>query len=74
MKSLLGDDSDGGPAVSRQLRLIRILMRVPAAFCRVIGFRSRYGVFFTPELYLFFFFFSSLDTVGLFAKDPNILH
>ncbi|XVE58863.1 hypothetical protein DITRI_Ditri04bG0203100 [Diplodiscus trichospermus] len=46
-------------------------MRVPAAFCGVIGFRPSYGVVSHTGIIPVS---SSLDTVGLFAKDPNILH
>ncbi|XP_022725878.1 outer envelope protein 64, chloroplastic-like isoform X2 [Durio zibethinus] len=46
-------------------------VRVPAAFCGVIGFRPSYGVVSHTGIIPVS---SSLDTVGLFAKDPNILH
>ncbi|GMJ10838.1 translocon at the outer membrane of chloroplasts 64-III [Hibiscus trionum] len=45
-------------------------VRVPAAFCGVIGFRPSYGVISNTGIIPVS---SSLDTVGLFAKDPNIL-
>ncbi|XP_022738460.1 outer envelope protein 64, chloroplastic-like isoform X2 [Durio zibethinus] len=45
-------------------------VRVPAAFCGVIGFRPSYGVVSHTGIIPVS---SSLDTVGLFAKDPNIL-
>ncbi|XVF09459.1 hypothetical protein REPUB_Repub07fG0094500 [Reevesia pubescens] len=45
-------------------------VRIPAAFCGVIGFRPSYGVVSQTGIIPVS---SSLDTVGLFAKDPNIL-
>lgn len=45
-------------------------VRVAAAFCGVIGFRPSYGVVSHTGIIPVS---SSLDTVGLFAKDPNIL-
>ncbi|OMP11738.1 Amidase [Corchorus capsularis] len=45
-------------------------VRVPAAFCGVIGFRPSYGIVAHTGIIPVS---SSLDTVGLFAKDPNIL-
>ncbi|PKI44190.1 hypothetical protein CRG98_035427, partial [Punica granatum] len=45
-------------------------VRVPSAFCGILGFRSSHGLVanagFIPVS-------PSLDTVGWFAKDPNIL-
>ncbi|XVF50476.1 hypothetical protein PTKIN_Ptkin04bG0104500 [Pterospermum kingtungense] len=46
-------------------------VRIPAAFCGVIGFRPSHGVVSHSGIVPVS---SSLDTVGLFAKDPNILH
>ncbi|KAG8476630.1 hypothetical protein CXB51_030337 [Gossypium anomalum] len=46
-------------------------IRVPAAFCGVIGFRPSYGVISNTGIIPVS---SSLDTVGLFAKDPSTLH
>ncbi|XP_021292215.1 outer envelope protein 64, chloroplastic [Herrania umbratica] len=46
-------------------------VRVPAAFCGVIGLRPSYGVVSHTGIIPVS---SSLDTVGLLAKDPNILH
>ncbi|MBA0588861.1 hypothetical protein Gorai_017640, partial [Gossypium raimondii] len=45
-------------------------IRVPAAFCGVIGFRPSYGVISNTGIIPVS---SSLDTVGLFAKDPSTL-
>ncbi|MBA0753822.1 hypothetical protein Gogos_021164, partial [Gossypium gossypioides] len=55
--SLVGIDTLGG-------------IRVPAAFCGVIGFRPSYGVISNTGIIPVS---SSLDTVGLFAKDPSTL-
>ncbi|OAY46519.1 outer envelope protein 64, chloroplastic [Manihot esculenta] len=53
----LGLDSVGG-------------VRVPAGFCGIIGFRPSYG---TIPLFEILPVSASLDTVGWFAKDPNVL-
>ncbi|KAM7267979.1 hypothetical protein ACFE04_010145 [Oxalis oulophora] len=46
-------------------------VRVPAAFCGVIGFRPSHGVIpHTGTIPVS----ESLDTVGWFAKDPSVLH
>ncbi|XP_039061006.1 outer envelope protein 64, chloroplastic-like [Hibiscus syriacus] len=45
-------------------------VRVPAAFCGVIGFRPSYGIISNTGIIPVS---TSLDTVGLFAKDPNVL-
>ncbi|XP_076960496.1 outer envelope protein 64, mitochondrial-like [Bidens hawaiensis] len=46
-------------------------VRIPASFCGVLGFRPSHGVVSTigvlPNS-------QSLDTVGIFARDPSILH
>ncbi|GAV65354.1 TPR_1 domain-containing protein/Amidase domain-containing protein/TPR_11 domain-containing protein, partial [Cephalotus follicularis] len=46
-------------------------VRIPAAFCGVLGFRPSHGAVSTigvlPNS-------QSLDTVGFFARDPSILH
>ncbi|KAK4768464.1 hypothetical protein SAY87_003605 [Trapa incisa] len=45
-------------------------IRVPSAFCGILGFRSSHGLVanagFVPVS-------TSLDTIGWFAKDPNVL-
>ena len=46
-------------------------VRAPATFRGVIGFRPSYGVVSHTKIIPVS---SCLDTVGLFAKDPNILH
>uniref|UniRef100_A0A2P2LT83 Toc64 family protein n=1 Tax=Rhizophora mucronata TaxID=61149 RepID=A0A2P2LT83_RHIMU len=46
-------------------------VRVPAGYCGIIGFRPSYGA--TPHMGIIPIS-ASLDTVGWFAKDPNILH
>ena len=46
-------------------------VKVPTAFRGIIRFRPSYGVVSHTEIILVS---SSLDTVGLFAKDSNILH
>ncbi|PSS26689.1 Translocon at the outer membrane of chloroplasts like [Actinidia chinensis var. chinensis] len=53
----LGIDTDGG-------------VRVPAGYCGVIGFRPSYGAVSHMGIIPIS---SSFDTVGWFAKDPNIL-
>ncbi|GMQ11526.1 hypothetical protein CsSME_00054136 [Camellia sinensis var. sinensis] len=53
----LGIDTDGG-------------VRVPAGYCGVIGFRPSYGSVSHMGIIPVS---SSFDTVGWFAKDPNIL-
>ncbi|KAI4347265.1 hypothetical protein L6164_008089 [Bauhinia variegata] len=54
----LGIDSVGG-------------VRVPAGFCGILGFRPSHGaVPHTGCIHVS----TSLDTIGLFTKDPNILH
>ncbi|KAI5568769.1 hypothetical protein BDE02_12G035300 [Populus trichocarpa] len=45
-------------------------VRVPAGFCGVIGFRPSYGAISKTGVLPVS---ASLDTVGWFAKDPNIL-
>lgn len=46
-------------------------VRIPAAFCGILGFRPSHGVISTigvlPNA-------QSLDTVGWFARDPSVLH
>ncbi|XP_057431353.1 outer envelope protein 64, mitochondrial-like isoform X2 [Lotus japonicus] len=46
-------------------------VRIPAAFCGILGFRPSHGIVSTigvlPNA-------QSLDTVGWFARDPSILH
>ncbi|XP_076959659.1 outer envelope protein 64, mitochondrial-like, partial [Bidens hawaiensis] len=46
-------------------------VRIPASFCGVLGFRPSHGLVSTigvlPNS-------QSLDTVGIFARDPSILH
>lgn len=46
-------------------------VRVPAGFCGVIGFRPSHGAVSHTGIVPVS---TSLDTVGWFAKDPNILH
>ncbi|KAF2317493.1 hypothetical protein GH714_023027 [Hevea brasiliensis] len=45
-------------------------VRVPAGFCGIIGFRPSYG---TIPLFGVLPVSASLDTVGWFAKDPNVM-
>ncbi|KAI4351029.1 hypothetical protein L6164_005418 [Bauhinia variegata] len=46
-------------------------VRVPAGFCGILGFRpSRGAIPHTGCIHVS----TSLDTIGLFARDPNILH
>ncbi|KAJ9552118.1 hypothetical protein OSB04_016163 [Centaurea solstitialis] len=46
-------------------------VRIPASFCGILGFRPSHGVVSTmgvlPNS-------QSLDTVGIFARDPSVLH
>ncbi|CAI0380609.1 unnamed protein product [Linum tenue] len=53
----LGVDTDGG-------------VRAPAAFCGIIGFRPSYGALSNMGMLTIS---PSLDTVGLFASDPDVL-
>ncbi|XP_020593994.1 outer envelope protein 64, chloroplastic [Phalaenopsis equestris] len=53
----LGMDSVGG-------------VRVPAAFCGILGFRPSHSTLNNGVLHIS----PSLDAPGLFAKDPNVLH
>ncbi|KAJ0960964.1 hypothetical protein J5N97_001068 [Dioscorea zingiberensis] len=46
-------------------------VRIPASFCGVFGFRPSHGVVSTIGILTNS---QSLDTVGLFARDPSILH
>ncbi|XP_050212445.1 outer envelope protein 64, chloroplastic [Mercurialis annua] len=45
-------------------------VRLPAAFCGIIGFRPSYGVI--PHMGVLAVS-ASLDTVGWFARDPNVM-
>ncbi|CAI9113682.1 OLC1v1014331C1 [Oldenlandia corymbosa var. corymbosa] len=45
-------------------------VRIPAAYCGILGFRPSYGTI--PQLGVIPVA-SSLDTIGWFAKDPNVL-
>ncbi|XP_015957330.1 translocon at the outer membrane of chloroplasts 64 [Arachis duranensis] len=45
-------------------------VRVPAGFCGILGFRPSYGA--VPHVGIIPIS-TSLDTIGLFAKDPHIL-
>lgn len=53
----LGIDTDGG-------------VRIPAAFCGILGFRPSHGAVSTVAVVPMA---QSFDTVGWFARDPNIL-
>ncbi|XP_047310947.1 amidase 1 [Impatiens glandulifera] len=46
-------------------------VRVPAAFCGILGFRPSHGVVSTDGVIPMA---QSFDTVGWFARDPDILH
>lgn len=57
MDFALGIDTDGG-------------VRIPAAFCGILGFRPSHGAVSTVGVVPMA---QSFDTVGWFARDPNIL-
>ncbi|WOH04918.1 hypothetical protein DCAR_0624330 [Daucus carota subsp. sativus] len=46
-------------------------IRIPAAYCGVIGFRPSHGVISTIGVISSS---QSLDTVGFFARDPSVMH
>ncbi|CAN0891442.1 Translocon at the outer membrane of chloroplasts 64 [Linum grandiflorum] len=70
--------SSSGSAVAVAAKLVDFSLgvdtvggvRVPAAFCGVIGFRPSYGALSNMGMLTVS---PSLDTVGLFANDPDIL-
>ncbi|RZB63205.1 outer envelope protein 64, mitochondrial-like isoform X1 [Glycine soja] len=79
MPSSIPGGSSSGSAVAVAARLVDFAMgtdttgcvRIPAAFCGILGFRPSHGVISTigvlPNA-------QSLDTVGWFARDPSVLH
>ncbi|CAI0400427.1 unnamed protein product [Linum tenue] len=70
--------SSSGAAVTVAAKLVDFSLgvdtvggvRVPAAFCGVIGFRPSYGALSNMGMLTIS---PSLDTVGLFANDPDVL-
>ncbi|KHN26750.1 Outer envelope protein 64, mitochondrial [Glycine soja] len=79
MPSSIPGGSSSGSAVAVAARLVDFAIgtdttgcvRIPAAFCGILGFRPSHGVISTigvlPNA-------QSLDTVGWFARDPSVLH
>ncbi|KAL8222689.1 hypothetical protein R6Q57_020088 [Mikania cordata] len=79
MPSHIPGGSSSGSAVAVAAELVDFAIgidtiggtRIPASFCGVLGFRPSHGVVSTigilPNS-------QSLDTVGIFARDPSILH
>ncbi|KAI3755293.1 hypothetical protein L1987_55089 [Smallanthus sonchifolius] len=79
MPSYIPGGSSSGSAVAVAAELVDFAIgidtiggvRLPASFCGVLGFRPSHGVASTigvlPNS-------QSLDTVGIFARDPSILH
>lgn len=79
MPSYIPGGSSSGSAVSVAAELVDFAIgidtiggvRIPASFCGVLGFRPSHGVVSTigvlPNS-------QSLDTVGIFARDPSVLH
>ncbi|CAN1159254.1 Translocon at the outer membrane of chloroplasts 64 [Linum perenne] len=76
--ALVPGGSSSGAAVAVAAKLVDFSLgidtvggvRVPAAFCGVIGFRPSHGALSNIGMLLVS---PSLDTVGLFANDPEIL-
>ncbi|TKY71466.1 Outer envelope protein 64 [Spatholobus suberectus] len=79
MPSYIPGGSSSGSAVAVAAHLVDFAIgtdttgcvRIPAAFCGILGFRPSHGVISTigvlPNA-------QSLDTVGWFARDPSVLH
>ncbi|KVI01833.1 outer envelope protein 64, mitochondrial isoform X1 [Cynara cardunculus var. scolymus] len=79
MPSYIPGGPSGGSAVAVAAELVDFAIgtdtiggvRIPAAYCGVLGFRPSHGVISTvgvlPNS-------QSLDTVGIFARDPSVLH
>ncbi|KAI7726192.1 hypothetical protein M8C21_023988 [Ambrosia artemisiifolia] len=79
MPSNIPGGSSSGSAVAVAAELVDFAIgidtiggvRIPASFCGVLGFRPSHGLVSTigvlPNS-------QSLDTVGIFARDPSILH
>ncbi|PWA66446.1 Amidase [Artemisia annua] len=79
MPSYIPGGSSSGSAVAVAAELVDFAIgtdtiggvRIPASFCGVLGFRPSHGGVFTlgilPNA-------QSLDTVGIFARDPSVLH
>ncbi|XP_061365456.1 outer envelope protein 64, mitochondrial [Gastrolobium bilobum] len=79
MPSCIPGGSSSGSAVAVAAALVDFAIgtdttgcvRIPAAFCGILGFRPSHGVVSTigviPNS-------QSLDTVGWFARDPSVLH
>lgn len=79
MPSYVPGGSSSGSAVAVAAELVDFAIgtdtiggvRIPASFCGILGFRPSHGVVSTigvlPNS-------QSLDTVGIFARDPSVLH
>ncbi|KAJ1434935.1 Tetratricopeptide-like helical domain superfamily [Sesbania bispinosa] len=79
MPSCIPGGSSSGSAVAVAAGLVDFAIgtdtigcvRIPAAFCGILGFRPSHGIVSTtgvlPNA-------QSLDTVGWFARDPSVLH
>ncbi|KAK7328149.1 hypothetical protein VNO77_22245 [Canavalia gladiata] len=79
MPSCIPGGSSSGSAVAVAAGLVDFAIgtdttgcvRIPAAFCGILGFRPSHGIISTmgvlPNA-------QSLDTVGWFARDPSVLH